>query len=486
MKFSLRNKAILFIILMALVFSTVAVFTSRKIINDLVNESYTSRATEIANTMAVNLDPAEVYAVRTAIMEIYNSIDVNDRVTSEYWGEPEFYEYLSNFDPIYEMPEYQHLLAQLKLVQDQNDVDCLYIHYGDPVSVAFIYLVDAAEEDACPPGCIDQYEMENEINQNALKHPENGIPAYITDTEAYGYLVSVAVPIWYNGEVVAFSNVDIDMEEIRARQRSFTLMTFAILFALAVVVCIIGFIIVNRAVVAPIRRLTDTASNYIKEENESGTHHGFADLKIASNDEIGELANSMKQMESDINDYYTTLFAAKQEIISTREEANRMSEAANRDALTGVRNKRAYDNMLADIDQEIKAGGAVFGIAMVDLNYLKTINDEYGHDKGNIAIKKLCRLICVTFSHSPVFRIGGDEFAIILKNSDYENIQELVAKFEQELAKDNLNSELPPWEKTSAALGYTFYQPEEDKDADTVFRRADSLMYERKREMKKQ
>jgi diguanylate cyclase (GGDEF)-like protein len=286
--------------------------------------------------------------------------------------------------------------------------------------------------------------------------------------------------------VVAFSNVDIDMEEIRARQRSFTLMTFAILFALAVVVCIIGFIIVNRAVVAPIRRLTDTASNYIKEENESGTHHGFADLKIASNDEIGELANSMKQMESDINDYYTTLFAAKQEIISTREEANRMSEAANRDALTGVRNKRAYDNMLADIDQEIKAGGAVFGIAMVDLNYLKTINDEYGHDKGNIAIKKLCRLICVTFSHSPVFRIGGDEFAIILKNSDYENIQELVAKFEQELAKDNLNSELPPWEKTSAALGYTFYQPEEDKDADTVFRRADSLMYERKREMKKQ
>ncbi len=485
MGFSLRKKAILYIILMALLFSSVSVLVSQKIINDLVNDHYTSRATEIANTVAVYLDASDVLAVREAILEIYRSLDEKDIVNSEYWGEPEFYEYLSKFDPVAEMPEYQHVMEQLRLVQDQNDVDCLYINYADPVSVAFLYLVDAAEEDACPPGCVDQYDMDNEVNQQSLNHPELGMPAYITNTEAYGYLVSVSVPIMYNNEFVAFSSVDIEMNSIRAKQRTITLAMVGLLFILAVVVCVVGYIIVNRSVVQPIRKLSDTAANYIKEESESGTRHGFADLNIKSSDEIGTLADSMKQMESDINDYYTNLLAAKQEIVTTREEASRMGEIANRDALTGVRNKRAYDHMLEDINKEIEAGGAVFGIAMVDLNYLKTINDQYGHDKGNIAIKKLCRLICVIFSHSPVFRIGGDEFAIILKNGDYENIQELVEKFESELVRSKDDPELPPWEQTSAALGYTFYRPDEDADADAVFRRADSLMYEHKREMKK-
>ena len=55
----------------------------------------------------------------------------------------------------------------------------------------------------------------------------------------------------------------------------------------------------------------------------------------------------------------------------------------------------------------------------IDLNNLKTINDTYGHDKGNIAIMKLANMICEVFSKSPVFRIGGDEFAVILFKKDY-------------------------------------------------------------------
>ncbi len=477
MKFSLRKKVIIFIILMAMAFGATAVIATRNVIEGMVNDSFTSRATEIANTVAVSLDPDEVLALREAVMDIYNSIDESERYNSENWGTPEFDEYQKNFESIYELPEYKHILAELKKIQNQNDVDCLYLNYLDTASVAVIYLCDAAEEDACPPGCFDQYNMDSEENQMALNHPEIGYPAIVTNTEAYGWLVSVSVPIFTkDSNLVCYSSVDISMDMIRKRQLNITLFIMLIMFVLSAVICVLAYYLINRFVVKPINLLSDTAVNYTKEED-SVIRHGFSDLSIDSSDEIGVLADSMKQMESDINDYYANLLAA-------REEVNRMGEIATRDALTGIRNKRAYDEMISDLNKEISIRDAVFGIAMADLNYLKTINDDYGHDKGNIAIKKLCHLICITFSHSPVFRIGGDEFAIILRNHDLENVDTLIAQFDSTLKEYAADNSLEPWEQPSAAIGYSVFRPGEDKTAEDVFKRADNLMYDHKREMK--
>ena len=90
---------------------------------------------------------------------------------------------------------------------------------------------------------------------------------------------------------------------------------------------------------------------------------------------------------------------------------------------------------------------------MIDLNFLKVINDTYGHECGNAAIKRLCKLVCKIFAHSPVFRIGGDEFAVILRGSDYENIEKLVAEFNESTEIMEADDSLQPWEKISAALG---------------------------------
>ena len=120
----------------------------------------------------------------------------------------------------------------------------------------------------------------------------------------------------------------------------------------------------------------------------------------------------------------------------------------------------------------------------VDLNFLKRINDTFGHEKGNVAITGLCRLVCKTFSHSPVFRIGGDEFVVILKNSDYEEASILVGKFNAEIEKFAANEDLLQWEKISAAIGYALYDEKIDSGYDNVFRRADKAMYERKKAMK--
>ena len=131
------------------------------------------------------------------------------------------------------------------------------------------------------------------------------------------------------------------------------------------------------------------------------------------------------------------------------------------------------------------AGGQdSFCIARVDLNYIKKINGEYGPENGNISIRKLCYLVCDVFHHSPVFRIGDDEFVIILKNRDYENIHELVDHFNKEIEKIERNKDLEPWERVSAAIGVALFDQTKDFTVDDVIKRANSNMYKRKQEMK--
>lgn len=122
----------------------------------------------------------------------------------------------------------------------------------------------------------------------------------------------------------------------------------------------------------------------------------------------------------------------------------------------------------------------------LDLNYLKRTNDIYGHDAGNVAIRKLCHLICAVFVHSPVFRIGGDEFTVILKGRDYHDIEKLAASFNKKIQGLYTDEALDPAERISAALGYALFDSTKDNGVDDVFKRADEAMYARKKAMKEE
>ena len=200
--------------------------------------------------------------------------------------------------------------------------------------------------------------------------------------------------------------------------------------------------------------------------------------EINGNDEIHDLADETSNMIESICEYVDSLSEANEKIRFA-------NELASKDTLTGIRNKTAYDNEVQKIEFQIAQDNFdKFGIAMVDLNYLKLINDNFGHDKGNIAIKKICNIVCVTFKHSPVFRIGGDEFVVILENEDYDNIHTLIKQFRDTLNDISMDETLEPWEKVSAAIGWTMFDKQTDLGVQNVFKRADNLMYEDKKNMK--
>ena len=136
------------------------------------------------------------------------------------------------------------------------------------------------------------------------------------------------------------------------------------------------------------------------------------------------------------------------------------------------------------MDEDIASGKAVFAVVMTDLNNLKKVNDTYGHEHGNEYITGACHEICTVFQHSPVFRIGGDEFVVLLENSDYERKEELLAELKARFDETCNDMSKEPWERYSAAMGMAAYRPGEDISMDDVFKRADSLMYKDKLDSK--
>ena len=158
-------------------------------------------------------------------------------------------------------------------------------------------------------------------------------------------------------------------------------------------------------------------------------------------------------------------------------------DMANRDILTGVKNKRAYVQLEIELDEQIKNGEQQeFAIVVCDINGLKQVNDTQGHKAGDEFIQKASTVICDIFKHSPVFRIGGDEFAVILRGSDYTYRTRLMQHLRIVLNGQKQSKS----EMVLLASGISEFQPEKDIRVQDVFERADSLMYQDKKKCKAQ
>ena len=156
------------------------------------------------------------------------------------------------------------------------------------------------------------------------------------------------------------------------------------------------------------------------------------------------------------------------------------NEIARRDSLTGTRNKTAYHEYEKELQEEIDGGSTdPFGLLVCDLNDLKLINDTKGHKAGDDYIRSASKLICHIFSHSPVFRVGGDEFVIVLRDEDFISRNDLIATLKRQV-EDNVRMGRGP----VVASGFAKFRADSDTAVDDIFQRADGRMYEDKAYLK--
>ena len=229
------------------------------------------------------------------------------------------------------------------------------------------------------------------------------------------------------------------------------------------VLCILLAWLFSRKVTKPLQQLTEAA-----RQADAG-NYDFT-LEYKGRDEVGLLTGTFKRMAEHM-----------------KAHINDLNRRANVDALTSVRNRGAFTAYVEEMQKNLQAApeNAEFAVGMFDCNDLKTINDTYGHEKGDIFLKTATRVIRKVFQHSPVFRIGGDEFAVILRNDDFWNREELVRKFEEDSAAISAAAE-NPWEKVSVSMGIAVYDPQTDHCVNDTVRRADKVMYVNKKAQKKE
>lgn len=188
-------------------------------------------------------------------------------------------------------------------------------------------------------------------------------------------------------------------------------------------------------------------------------------LEYKRDDEVGRLTSTFKRLASHMQDNISNL--NKQVFV---------------DPLTHVKNKGAFSAAIEELQSQLEsdAESLEFAIGVFDCDNLKLVNDRYGHDKGDTYLLTASHLICHVFQHSPVYRIGGDEFAVILRNDDYNNRENLIVKFAQDGADINAST-TNQWEQVQVSMGIAVFEPNTDNNVIDVVRSADKLMYENKR-----
>ena len=186
-------------------------------------------------------------------------------------------------------------------------------------------------------------------------------------------------------------------------------------------------------------------------------------------------------IEDELSDYIADL---KESLEREKRQMNEIASArrlAHTDPLTGIRNKLAFLEKEHELDERIARGEVwKMAVAVFDLNGLKEINDTKGHEIGDEFIVNGCRMICRHFKHSPVFRIGGDEFVAVLEGEDYMNRAGIMGSFNRIADENNMSGGVV------VSAGLSEYERDKDISSRQVFDRADRNMYRRKRELKEQ
>lgn len=382
----------------------------------------------------------------------------------------------------YDEQEYEDTQERLnRFPAHYKEIYYMYAYSVNDDGKTGTYIFDTeVEHDKCNQ-LGDTYELEASVLQQIGRMKDGDSLPTIIDKTRWGYLMTCSKPlIDSNGNCQGYIFVDFDLSTVRKNNREFMLKLFLVAFVIMCGIFIAGMRTVAVRITEPIEKmylcLKDFKYTTAKERAEN--IENLKSLNIKTNQEIQSLYEALISTTEDSYIYMNEYWNAT-------EKLGVANEKAYTDVLTGFLNKAAYEDKIKSLQRMVDAGDTPeFSVIMVDVNNLKYVNDEYGHKRGDDYIKGCCSVLEKMCTNSLIYRIGGDEFVVVLQDADYRNRVRLYNFIKMYYYDSYVDENSLPWERYSASIGLAEYEPG-DTDITDVFKRADSAMYQAKSEFKK-
>lgn len=354
--------------------------------------------------------------------------------------------------------------------------------YQHSVDIHFIYAVKEVDEDhyvfTIDPDPVDPGAYgEDVVTTPALVAAGDGTPTVDSATAAdrWGNFYSAYCPVFdSHGNIAGIVGVDFDAEWYDNQIRQYT-WSIAIVTTTSVLLGGVVIALITTRVRKKFTELNDgleeLSSNVDLLMGEMASYSGMETSVLPERsassssdvDEMEVLGGKIRNMQAEMGLYLEYLHSQ-----------------AYTDALTQVGSSAAYHEVVNNLSDKIKDGTAAFWVIVFDINSLKQLNDTFGHECGDYYIQGAGHALKQGFDVENIFRIGGDEFAVVCEGLSQEQMDEGLSNVAEAIVAFNESTTYPV--QLTVSQGKAEFVPGEDASYEEVFGRADKIMYENKRE----
>lgn len=156
----------------------------------------------------------------------------------------------------------------------------------------------------------------------------------------------------------------------------------------------------------------------------------------ASSKVVRNVIDVVRSLASDTNQMKGKVEHMRQEVDNLRRQLELTHQEAHTDALTGVGNRRAMDRFLTEVVSKTEADSCILSCIMLDIDYFKRINDDYGHLIGDSVLRFIARMLQdLSKGQDFVARFGGEEFILILPETNLSSAYQFAEKLRQKIEK---------------------------------------------------
>jgi diguanylate cyclase (GGDEF)-like protein len=201
---------------------------------------------------------------------------------------------------------------------------------------------------------------------------------------------------------------------------------------------------------------------------------------LARRNELVEKLGRQVFLRTAAVDYFGELHLLRKPILLEYEELEKLRHNAATDSLTGLKNRRTFEEHLGREINRARRYGSSFSMLLLDLRRFKRANDMYGHAVGDEILRSVARASVETIRGSDIScRIGGDEFAILLPQADRSSAEALAERIARKF--ESYARPLAPETPVGVDYGIAIF-PEDGEDAPKLFQTADKNLYEGKQQ----